>query len=554
MSSGITLTAATRQNLLSLQGTADLLSSTQNRLSTGKKVNSALDDPTSFFTSQSLSGRSGDLGSLLNGISNGVQTIQAANQGITSIQKLVDSAKSTANQALADKSAVSSGTPATAAILTAVTGFQGTTTAATDGTQDFSGTRNATFTLGDGTNTTTITLDATTLSGVTSNVAKATADDVVKAINNQLANDTTNPAAVSASKTTDGRIVFTSTATGSAASAVVTNTAGNEVDIGFGTAVAAQTATGAAAKSTATAAIAVANTAVATTLDLSGANTAAFNIQLGSGPTKTITVAAGATPAATTKTEILASINSQLSSDTGFKGQVTASFDTNNKLTFTSTATGSSQKITIDNSAGGNTDLGFGVAGTTTKAVVASGSGSASGTNSTRTALAKQFNDLLTQITQQAQDSSYNGINLLSRSGSDPSENSLKVTFNETGSSSITIAGAKLDADGLGLNSITGGFQSDDEINSALTAITAATSQLRAQSSTFGSNLTVVQNRQDFSKNLINILDTGSANLTNADLNEEAANSQALSTRQSIGISALSLANTAQQGILQLLR
>ncbi|KQP53701.1 hypothetical protein ASF39_19805 [Methylobacterium sp. Leaf108] len=110
MSSGVTLTAATRQNLLSLQGTADLLSSTQNRLSTGKKVNSALDDPTSFFTSQSLSGRSGDLGSLLNGISNGVQTIQAANQGITSIQKLVDSAKSTANQALADKSATTSGT------------------------------------------------------------------------------------------------------------------------------------------------------------------------------------------------------------------------------------------------------------------------------------------------------------------------------------------------------------------------------------------------------------------------------------------------------------
>ena len=62
MSSGITLTAATRQNLLSLQGTADLLTQTQNRLSTGKKVNSALDDPTSFFTSQALSGRSGDLG------------------------------------------------------------------------------------------------------------------------------------------------------------------------------------------------------------------------------------------------------------------------------------------------------------------------------------------------------------------------------------------------------------------------------------------------------------------------------------------------------------
>ena len=131
---------------------------------------------------------------------------------------------------------------------------------------------------------------------------------------------------------------------------------------------------------------------------------------------------------------------------------------------------------------------------------------------------------------------------------------SLKVTFNEGGTSSLSIAGSKLDSDGLGLTAVTGGFQTDDEINKTLTAITTATSQLRAQSSTFGSNLSIVQNRQDFSKNLINILDTGSANLTNADLNEEAANSQALSTRQSIGISALSLANTAQQGILQLLR
>ena len=69
-----------------------------------------------------------------------------------------------------------------------------------------------------------------------------------------------------------------------------------------------------------------------------------------------------------------------------------------------------------------------------------------------------------------------------------------------------------------------------------------------------GSNLSVVQNRQDFSKQLINVLQTGSANLTNADLNQEAANSQALSTSQSMGISALSLANSAQQGVLQLLR
>ncbi|MRI57777.1 flagellar protein, partial [Methylobacterium sp. DB1607] len=100
MSSGITLSAATRQNLLSLQDTSSLTATTQNRLATGLKVSSALDSPVNFFTAQNLSNRSTDLGGLLDGISNGIQAIQAANQGITSIQKLIDSAKSTANQAL----------------------------------------------------------------------------------------------------------------------------------------------------------------------------------------------------------------------------------------------------------------------------------------------------------------------------------------------------------------------------------------------------------------------------------------------------------------------
>ncbi len=100
MSSGITLSASTRQNLLSLQDTSGLTATTQNRLATGLKVSSALDSPVNFFTAQNLSNRSTDLGGLLDGISNGIQAIQAANQGITSIQKLIDSAKSTANQAL----------------------------------------------------------------------------------------------------------------------------------------------------------------------------------------------------------------------------------------------------------------------------------------------------------------------------------------------------------------------------------------------------------------------------------------------------------------------
>src|SRR3954468_19882009 len=105
--SDIVLTAAVRQNLLSLQGTADLLANTQTRLATGKKVNSALDNPTNFFTAAGLDARASDIGNLLDSIGNGVQVLQAADTGITSLQKLVDTAKSIANQALQQPSGYS---------------------------------------------------------------------------------------------------------------------------------------------------------------------------------------------------------------------------------------------------------------------------------------------------------------------------------------------------------------------------------------------------------------------------------------------------------------
>src|SRR6185369_7424117 len=98
--SGIVLSTSVRQNLLSLQSTAALLATTQNDLATGLKVNSALDNPTNFFTAQGLNNRANDIGNLLDSIGNGVQVLQAANTGLTSLQKLVDTAKSIANQAL----------------------------------------------------------------------------------------------------------------------------------------------------------------------------------------------------------------------------------------------------------------------------------------------------------------------------------------------------------------------------------------------------------------------------------------------------------------------
>src|SRR5690606_19535605 len=125
--------------------TAELLSTTQTRLATGKKVNTALDNPTNYFTAAGLDARASDINNLLDSIGNGVQVLQAANTGITSLQKLVDTAKSIANQALQTPSAYSTKSEASATIASATADnlLGGTTTAATNavttGTVDLSG-------------------------------------------------------------------------------------------------------------------------------------------------------------------------------------------------------------------------------------------------------------------------------------------------------------------------------------------------------------------------------------------------------------------------------
>ncbi|MCU0885232.1 MAG: hypothetical protein MUC44_09845 [Beijerinckiaceae bacterium] len=99
--SDISLGRGIRQNLFSLQQSSDLIATTQNRLATGKKVNTAIDNPTNFFTAQSLNSRAKDLNGLLDGISNSLKTVEAADNGIRSITKLVENAQSVARQARA---------------------------------------------------------------------------------------------------------------------------------------------------------------------------------------------------------------------------------------------------------------------------------------------------------------------------------------------------------------------------------------------------------------------------------------------------------------------
>src|ERR1700690_2711504 len=99
--SNITLTAGIRQNLLSLQNTSAELTTTQEQLATGKKVNTAFDNPTSYFQSQSLDNRAINLSNLLDQIGQGQQTLEAANNGLPSLTSLLQQALSTAQQAQA---------------------------------------------------------------------------------------------------------------------------------------------------------------------------------------------------------------------------------------------------------------------------------------------------------------------------------------------------------------------------------------------------------------------------------------------------------------------
>ena len=132
----------------------------------------------------------------------------------------------------------------------------------------------------------------------------------------------------------------------------------------------------------------------------------------------------------------------------------------------------------------------------------------------------------------------------------------LSLVFDETGASKLNITGVTFNDAGLGLSTLTAGtdFLDSDSANAVLAQLDEASTTLRGEASALGSNLSIVEIRQDFNKNLINVLQTGASNLTLADPNEEAANSQALSTRQSIAVSALALANQSQQSVLQLLR
>jgi flagellin-like hook-associated protein FlgL len=441
------LSSGVRNNLLTLQQTTAEQSVIQNRLATGKKVNSAIDNPVNFFTSLALNDRSSQLTGLLDGISNGIQTIQAASKGIDGVVKLVQSLQSTVKQAQAD-AAQNRPTKAGTALVTAAE----------------------------------------------------------KVVTNKSLKD------IALDKS------------------ILDVTTGSDPDAGV--------ADPAEADSPGDLGVAVANT----TLGLSiAAGDTTYEITFAS--------------ANVTVRDVVNEINKS--------GVATAFIDEKGQLNVKGTGsetvdfgfgfgTDAATALASAQAGGGNTNIGFLAA----DAVVGTSELTSSNvTSAVRSNLIQQYNDLRTQIDQLAKDASFNGINLLQG-------DRLSIIFNEktgTNQTKLDIQGSTLSAENLGIAQATNtqlvgfiNFQNDLDLDDATQALSGALTSLRSLASTFGSNLSVAQTRQDFTKELVNTLKTGADNLVLADPNEEGASLLALNTRQQLSQTALSLANQADQGVLRL--
>jgi flagellin len=502
MASNITLSAGVRQNLLALQTTQALMSETQNRLATGKKVNSALDNPGNFFTSNSLNNRASDLNALLDSIGQAQQVLKAADTGLSSLSKLVESAKSIAKQA---QQAPQPGSTVYNAF--SVTGDP----------QDES--------LGTHTGTTITVANATTYS-FTVNINGFGAQTVTY----------TSDANATIAEIQDG--LKTSFATAATASGV---TAGTDIEL-----VSAVGNTGIAISALdldidfvigAQANVALTNGTYNSTTLLDrivaggGASGDTLTVQVNGGANQVITFGTGSGQVHT-----YAELDATLATLTG----VTANAS-NSAFNFdiASTTTGQNSLTLTASDAGVNTALGT-TDGTT------QGTATIGSANSTRTSLESDYNNVLSQIDTLNRDASYNGVNLLN--GDD-----LRVVFNETSTSSLTIAGVTFDSSGLGLAQVgSGTFQADGNLDTEIAKLDTALSTIRTQASKFGSNLTTVQTRQEFTKALIDTLRTGADNLVLADTNQEGANLLALQTRQQLSTTALALSAQADQAVLRL--
>jgi flagellin len=484
--SDITLTSGIRSNLLALQTTSNDLTSTQEALATGKKVNSAADNPSSYFTSQNLTQSANNISALLDQIGQGSQTIQQATNGLTSLTGLLQQALSTVQQAQSSNWTTAASATGTVKLGAAVAGSTtGTSSVGTLGSADC------------------LVIDLTNVAGVVSSyIIGLGSGDSLSSIESTISTATSG--ALTATDDGAGHLILN---TGSGTSSFTVDSADSTFGLSTGTFSATINTTGA-----------------------TGIGAGSLLIDVGSS-TYTVSVSASSS---------LATIEADINSTTGLgsAGTVTATDDGSGHLVLTSN----------------NAPIGFTVDANATSAALGLTTSStannvAIGSSSTRSTLQGNFNTLLTQITQLASDANYNGVNLLAG-------DSLTIDFNSTGTSSLSITGVTFNAEGLGLSAANGSgtasFQSDSQLSGLVSSINTALSSVQTQAETFGTNASTINTRQGFENALINTLQTGAANLVVADQNVESANLLTEQTQQQLEISALSIANQANQSVLKL--
>ena len=569
----IALTSSMRSNLLSLKNTQKLLDTTQDRLSTGYKVNSAMDNPSSYFTAQSLNSRAGDLSSLLDSIGQAISTLEVADEGITTLQDFVEQAKSIANSARDtanisasvestikfDKDALKSQKVVGEAIPNAVasdamiirygdsTKISGTVNVQEDTL--LSGIGLGTLTSGDA----SIKVDGKEYKIITGSENKMetgsyAADSIFKVT--AAVNDGTT--STYSAEDVDGNVI-TFEVTEASASMSAGNFAKSSSEIkqvvtedGKTTLTGGTFAKDSAASAATAQMVGASTITVKATADLEEFSKV-LETMIGSDKFSASIVDGNMVFATkdTTSIEITGKFKDAFGMDAGVKVTLDADDTAESlrqkidKLDGITAEFNNEGRLVIKSEQGDDMVISGALA---EKLGV---SGAVTNGNNERAAYAKQFDDVLTQIDKLVQDTSYKGINLLN--GDD-----LTVVFNENRTSTLELKGVTFNAQGLGFTVSENEWKDNASIEKSLDQITKATSMLRAQASEFGQNLSTVQIREDFTQNMINNLQSGADKLTLADMNEEAANMLALQTRQQLGVNSLSMASQAAQSVLQL--
>ena len=485
--SGISLTASMRNNLLSLQQTQNLMDATQNRLATGKRVNSAIDNPSNFYTASSLTNRAHDLDALLDSMGQATSTIKAATEALDSGLTFLEQATAIASQATSEaqvvpmKDRVKLENNAAELIAQGYVEVNSSTTI-----EEF---RTLLNTAG-----TKIVLTEDVDFG--SNYINILAADVeINGAGHHLKADClgyySSNINVSNLEFTGSSITLNSNSTLSNVRANLTHsvmvTSGKLENVTINTS-------------------GNVGVDVQTNTELSGVS---INIS--------------------------AALDATVTGIATLIGSVTLNLDGVSIQT-----SGGSEVIGIDSTNGGTiTGLPAGIGGTKISVEDVNNAFAELSDDSFK----NQYNEVLNQYNSIVNDASYKGINLLK-------SDTLNVKFSDSNNSSLQITGRDITAPNIGLN--VADWKNHTDVNNSIGELRAAINNLRSFSSELGNNYSIVQNRENFTKSLINILTEGADKLTLADMNEESANMLALQTRQQLAINSLSLASQASQSVLKL--